>query len=164
MGALPLWLCPHPPKIIRVYSITTPMNIRQWAEQAKDPTREIPLADSLQVECNSLMIEAEHSISCLTMLSFQPDSNILVLGHKNVVQDSVNGSAKCEVNGMCCCPLIHKSIWIRESITVPQEWHMLDKTMLTLPIHLLVPTNEFLQVSLHIFFKYQSEAGQPADL
>lgn len=40
---------------------------------------------------------------------------------------------------------------------------MLDKTMLTLSIHLLVPTNEFLEVSLHIFFKYQSEAAQPVD-
>lgn len=166
MGALPLWLCPHPPQNHKSVLHHHPHEYKTLSRTGpwKDPTREIPLADSLQVECNSLMIEAEHSISCLTMLSFQPDSNFLVLGHKNVVQDSVNGSAKCEVNGMCCCPLIHKSIWIRESITVPQEWHMLDKTMLTLPIHLLVPTNEFLQVSLHIFFKYQSEAGQPADL
>lgn len=117
----------------------------------KDPTSDIPLAHSLQVECNSLMTEPDHSISCLIMLSFWPDSNILVLGYKNIVQDSVNGSAKCEVNDMGCCLPIHKSILIRESNAVPQAWYTIDKTMLTLPIHLLVPTNEFLEVSLHIF-------------
>uniref|UniRef100_A0A8C5U354 CD163 molecule n=1 Tax=Malurus cyaneus samueli TaxID=2593467 RepID=A0A8C5U354_9PASS len=42
--------------------------------------------------------------------------------------------------------------------------YMFDKTVLTLPIHLLVPTNVFLEVSVHIFSKYQSEACQPIQL
>lgn len=51
-----------------------------------------------------------------------------------------------------------------KAIRSHRPYFTLDKIMLTLPIHLLVPTNVFLEDSLHIFSKYQSEAGQPADL